>query len=83
VIENFVKRMQNMEVCAESFEGVKSAYAIQAGKEVRVIIDHEVIDDSSSYQLAADVAKKIQAEIDYPGQVKIVAIREFRSIDFA
>lgn len=83
VIENFIKRMQNMENCAESFEGVKAAYAIQAGKEVRVIIDHEKIDDASSHQLAADVAKKIQAEIEYPGQVKIVAIREFRSIDFA
>ncbi len=83
VIENFVTRMKNMEVSAESFEGVKAAYAIQAGKEVRVIVDHEKIDDSSSHQLAADIARKIQSEIDYPGQIKVVAIREFRAIDFA
>ena len=72
-----------MEESAESFDGVKEAYAIQAGKEVRVIIDHEKIDDATSNQVANDIAKKIQAEIDYPGQVKVVAIREFRSIDFA
>ncbi len=83
VIENFVTRMKNMEESAESFEGVKAAYAIQAGKEVRVIVDHEKIDDSSSHQLAAGIAQKIQSEIDYPGQIKVVAIREFRAIDFA
>lgn len=83
VIENFVQRMKNMEELAESFEGVKAAYAIQAGKEVRVIIDHEKVDDVSSHQLATDIANKIQSEIDYPGHVKIVAIREFRAIDFA
>ncbi len=83
VIENFVRRMQNMEECAQSFEGVKLAYAIQAGKEVRVIIDHEKIDDARSHQLTTDIAHKIESEIDYPGQVKVVAIREFRAIDFA
>ena len=83
VIENFVKRMENMEECAQSFEGVKASYAIQAGKEVRVIIDHEKIDDAQSHQLATDIANKIENEIDYPGQVKVVAIREFRAIDFA
>lgn len=83
VIENFVSRMINVEEIARSFEGVKGAYAIQAGKELRVIIDHERIDDAASLQLANDIAKKVQTDIDYPGQVKIVVIREFRSIDFA
>ncbi len=83
VIEGFIKRMQSMEEIAESFEGVRAAYAIQAGKEVRVIADHEKIDDVTSYQLATEIAKKIQAEIEYPGQVKVMVIREFRSIDFA
>jgi len=83
VIENFVTRMQNVEDIAKSFEGVNDSYAIQAGKEVRVIIDHEKIDDAASYQLANDIAKKIQSDIDYPGQVKVVVIREFRSVDFA
>jgi ribonuclease Y len=83
VIENFVSRMQNVEEIAQAFDGVKGAYAIQAGKEVRVIIDHEKIDDASSFQLANEIAKKIQSDIDYPGQVKVVVIREFRSVDFA
>lgn len=83
VIENFVNRMNAVEGIALSFEGVLSAYAIQAGKEVRVIIDHEKVDDATSYQLANDIAKKIQKEIDYPGQIKVVTIREFRAVDFA
>lgn len=83
VIENFVSRMQNVEEIARSFEGVNGAYAIQAGKELRVIIDHEKVDDAVSMQLANDIAQKVQTDIDYPGQVKIVVIREFRSIDYA
>ena len=83
VIENFVSRMQSVEEIARSFEGVNGAYAIQAGKELRVIIDHEKVDDAVSMQLANDIAKKVQTDIDYPGQVKIVVIREFRSIDYA
>ncbi len=83
VVENFIQRMRSVEGIAESFEGVNSAYAIQAGKEVRVIIDHEKVDDAVSFQLANDIAKKIQTEIDYPGQIKVVVIREFRSVDFA
>ncbi len=83
VIENFVQRMHAMEDIAQSFEGVKSAYAIQAGKEVRIIIDHEKIDDAASYQLTNNIARRIQSEIEYPGQIKVVAIREFRSIDYA
>ncbi len=83
VIENFVRRMQSMEEIAEACEGVKAAYAIQAGKEVRVIVDHEKISDANSFQLVKDIAQRIQSEIEYPGQVKVTAIREFRSIDFA
>ncbi|MBN2426094.1 MAG: ribonuclease Y [Calditrichaceae bacterium] len=83
VIEKYISRMTRMENIAKEFEGVYNAYAIQAGKEVRVIIDHEKVDDASSHQLASDIALRIQKELDYPGQVKIVVIREFRSIDFA
>ncbi len=83
VIENFLQRMHKMEDIAQSFEGVNSAYVIQAGKEVRVIIDHEKVDDPTSHRLASDIAKKIQSELDYPGQIKIVVIREFRSIGLA
>lgn len=83
VIENYINRMKAMEGIAESFDGVKVAYAIQAGKEVRIIIDHDKVDDVASFQLAGEISKKIQAEIDYPGQIKVVVIREFRSVDFA
>ncbi len=83
VIENFVSRMTSFENIAMSFEGVKAAYAIQAGKEVRVIVDHEKVDDTASYMLAKDIAKKIQSDSGYPGQVKVVVIREFRALDFA
>jgi ribonucrease Y len=83
VIENFVKRMRDIEEIALSFEGVNGAYALQAGKEVRVIIDHEKVDDTSSFQLANDIAKKVQTSVEYPGQIKIVVIREFRSVDYA
>ena len=75
--------MTSFEEIALSFEGVKAAYAIQAGKEVRVIVDHEKVDDVASFNLAMEIAKKIQNETDYPGQVKVVVIREFRALDFA
>jgi len=83
VIDKFIGRMLSFEEIACSFEGVKQAYSIQAGKEVRVIIDFEKISDSESYQLAKNIAQKIQEEIEYPGQIKVTAIREFRSIELA
>lgn len=82
-IENFIKRMQEMESIALSFDGVQSAYAIQAGKEIRIIVAPEKIDDITLNQLARDIAKKIEEQIEYPSQVKVVVIREFRGIDFA
>jgi len=83
VIENFINRMQQIEEIAQTFDGVNNCYAIQAGKEARVIVDYEKVDDASSHQLANDIAKKIQSDIDYPGQIKVMVIREFRSVDFA
>jgi len=83
VIENYINRMRSMEEIAESFEGVKTAYAIQAGKEVRIIIDHDKIDDVKSFQLASEISRKVQTDIDYPGQIKIVVIRELRAVDYA
>jgi ribonuclease Y len=82
-IENFVKRLKQMEAIAESFEGVKSSYAIQAGKEIRVIVSPERVDDAMLTVLAEDIAKKVQDEIEYPGQIKVVVIREYRGFDYA
>jgi ribonuclease Y len=82
-VENFINRMRQMEAIAESFDGVHHSYAIQAGKEIRIIVSHEKVDDNTLNQLAQDIARKIEEEIEYPGQVKVVVIREFRGIDYA
>jgi ribonuclease Y len=82
-LEGYVKRLQKLEQLAESFSGVVKTYAIQAGREVRVMVEHEQIDDAMADQLASDIADKIQAEMEYPGQIKVTVIREYRSIDYA
>lgn len=82
-IENFITRMRQMEAIAESFDGVHHSHAIQAGKEVRIVVSHEKVDDMTLHQLAQDIAKKVEEEIEYPGQIKIVVIREFRGVDYA
>lgn len=83
VIENYVKRLNSLEDVANSFEGVKSSYAIQAGKEVRIIIDHNIADDAMSNQLATDIARKIKTKVEQNTQIKVSVIREFRSVDYA
>jgi len=82
-VENFINRMRQMEAIAESFDGVHHSFAIQAGKEIRIIVSHEKVDDMILHQLAQDIAKKVEEEIEYPGQIKIVVIREFRGVDYA
>ncbi len=82
-LESYVKRLENLETVAKSFSGVGKAYAIQAGREIRVIAEHEKIDDASCEQLSADIAEKIQSDMEYPGQIKVTVIREFRAIDYA
>ena len=67
----------------KSFDGVANTYAIQAGREIRVIVEHDKIDDLMADQLAHDIAKKIQAEMGYPGQIKVVVIREKRAVAYA
>jgi len=83
VIESYVKRLNALEEVADSFEGVRNSYAIQAGKEVRIIIDHSKADDAVSNQLATDIAKKIRSQVDSNNQIKVSIIREFRSVDYA
>lgn len=82
-LEGYVKRLHKLEELAESFQGVTKTYAIQAGREVRVMVEHEKVDDAMSEQLANDIAQKIQIEMEYPGQIKVTVIREFRAIDYA
>ncbi|MBI1805363.1 MAG: ribonuclease Y [Ignavibacteriae bacterium] len=82
-VEGYAKRLEQLESMAKSFDGVATTYAIQAGREIRVIVEHDKIDDAMADQLAHDIAKKIQQEMGYPGQIKVIVIRERRSIAYA
>jgi ribonuclease Y len=82
-LEGYVKRLEKLETIAKSFEGVAKTYAIQAGREVRVVVEHEKIDDVTADRLSQEIAGKIQEEMEYPGQIKVVVIREVRKIAFA
>ena len=82
-LESYVKRLENLENIAKTFEGVAKTYAIQAGREVRVIVEPDKVDDIISDQLAYDIAQKIQEEMEYPGQIKVTVIREVRKISYA
>jgi ribonuclease Y len=82
-VEGYVKRLEKLEALAQSFQGVAKTYAIQAGREIRVVVEHERVDDVLADQLAHDIAAKIQQELEYPGQIKVTVIREFRSVAMA
>lgn len=82
-LEAYIKRLQNLEEIADSFEGVEKSFAIQAGREVRVVVKPEKISDDKMTILARDLSKKIEAEMDYPGQIKVNVIRETRVVDYA
>src|SRR6185295_4147416 len=82
-LERYVKRLRDLEELALSFEGVRQAYAIQAGREVRVIVDAKMVDDKISAKIARDIAKKIEDTMTYPGEIKVTLIREVRSVEYA
>ncbi len=82
-LEAYIKRLQNLEEIADSFEGVEKSFAIQAGREVRIVVKPEKISDDQMTILARDVAKRVENEMDYPGQIKVNIIRETRVVDYA
>jgi len=82
-LEGYVKRLEKLEEMADSFSGVGKAYAIQAGREIRVIAESDRIDDVGCVQLASDIARKIESELEYPGQIRVTVIRETRSVEYA
>ncbi len=82
-LDAYIKRLENLEQIAQSFEGVSSAYAIQAGREVRVILNASKTDEGSVHKLAYDIAKRVEAELKYPGQIKINVSRETKATEFA
>jgi ribonuclease Y len=82
-VEGYVKRLEKLEAYAQSFQGVAKTYAIQAGREVRVVVEQDKVDDAMADQLAHDISAKIQDEMEYPGQIKVTVIREYRSVSYA
>ena len=82
-LENYIKRLEKLEEIANSFDGVDTSYAIQAGREVRIIVKPEKVSDSDTVMLAREIAKRIENEMEYPGQIKVNVIRETRTVDVA
>jgi ribonuclease Y len=82
-VETYIKRLEKLETLANSFAGVERTYAIQAGREIRIIVRPETVDDLSATRLARDVARRIEEDLDYPGQIKVTVIRETRSFEYA
>jgi ribonuclease Y len=83
LLENYIKRLEDLENIANSFKGVANTYAIQAGRELRVIVESDQITDEESILLSRDVAKKIEESLTFPGQIKVTVIRETRAVEYA
>ncbi|MDO9543088.1 MAG: HDIG domain-containing protein, partial [Kiritimatiellia bacterium] len=83
VTQIYIKRLEQLEAIASGFEGIEKSYAIQAGREVRVLVIPEKIDDATAMHLARDISKKIEQDLHYPGQIKVTVIREKRFIEYA
>ena len=82
-VETYIKRLQKLEEIANSFEGVEKSYAIQAGREIRIMIKPDVVNDEAMVFVAKDIVKRIESELEYPGQIKVSLIRETRAVDYA
>lgn len=82
-LESYIKRLERLEKIADSFEGVEKAYAIQAGREIRIMVKPEKVDDLIAVRMARELAQKIESELEYPGQIKVTVIRETRAVDYA
>ena len=82
-LETYIKRLEKLESIADSFEGVEKSYAIQAGREIRLVVKPEKVSDSQMVTMAREVAQKVESEMEYPGQIKVNVIRETRAVDYA
>ncbi|MBD3208483.1 MAG: ribonuclease Y [Candidatus Nealsonbacteria bacterium] len=83
LLETYIKRLEKLEEIANSFKGVAKAFALQAGREIRIIVESQKITDDQASSVAKDIAKKIKGELDYPGQIKVTVIREMRAVEYA
>ncbi|MBN6887239.1 ribonuclease Y [Cytobacillus horneckiae] len=82
-LENYIRRLEKLEEISESYDGVEKSFAIQAGREIRIMVKPEQIDDLEAHRLARDIRKKIEEELDYPGHIKVTVIRETRAVEYA
>jgi ribonuclease Y len=82
-LERYIKRLETLEQIASGFSGIRQAYAIQAGREVRVIVDPEKMNDELAWETAREIAKKVEQELTYPGEIKITLLREVRCVEYA
>ena len=78
-----MKRLERLERIADSFKGVSKAFALQAGREIRIMVESEKISDDEAVWLSRDIARRIESELEYPGQIKVTVIRETRAVDYA
>jgi len=82
-MESYVRRLEELERITNSFKGVEKSYAVQAGREIRIMVQHEIVSDDEASRMAREIARKIETEMTYPGQIKVTVIREMRSVDYA
>jgi ribonuclease Y len=82
-LENYIRRLEKLEKIADAFDGVEKSYAIQAGREIRILVNFKKIDDVMAAELCSDIARKIEGDMEYPGQIKVVVVRETRAVDYA
>lgn len=82
-LETYIRRLEKLEEISESFEGVEKSYAIQAGREIRILVSPDKVDDAEAFRLAREITKQIENELDYPGHIKVTVIRETRAVDYA
>jgi ribonuclease Y len=83
MLESYIKRLDDLEKIAMSFNGVNKSFAIQAGREIRIMVEGDKVDDDQSFILCKDIAKKIEKDLTYPGQIKVTLIRETRAVEYA
>ena len=83
MLQSYVKRLEDLEAIANGFTGVDKSYAIQAGRELRIVVDSNLVKDSDATLLGQDIAKKIEEQLTYPGQIRVTVIRETRAVEYA
>jgi ribonuclease Y len=83
ILESYVKRLEKLEGIADSFQGVSKAFALQAGREIRIMVESDHVSDEETVWLSKDIARRIENELEYPGQIKVTVIRETRAVDYA